>query len=34
VSGPMPKTYQFETMIIAIIIIVVMIFFLKAQWGH
>ncbi len=30
----MPKTYQFETMIIAIIIIVAMIFFLKSQWSH
>lgn len=30
----MPKTYQFESMLIAIAIIVAMVFFLKSQWSH
>lgn len=33
-SGPSPKNYAFETMLIAIAIIIAMIFFLKSQWGH
>lgn len=33
-SGPMPKTYVFETMLIAIVIVVVMVLFLKSQWSH
>jgi hypothetical protein len=34
VSGPSPKNYAFETMLIAIVIIVAMVFFLKSQWSH
>lgn len=33
-SGPMPKTYQFESMIIAIVIIVALVLFLKHSWSH
>jgi hypothetical protein len=29
----MPKTYQFETMLIAIVIIVVLVLFLKHSWS-
>jgi hypothetical protein len=34
VSGPTPKTYVFETFLIAVALIIAMVFFLKSQWGH
>jgi hypothetical protein len=34
VSGPGPKTYTLHAVGIAIVIIIAMIFFLRAQWGH
>lgn len=33
-SGPAPKTYMFETLLISLAIIVAMVLFLRSQWGH
>jgi hypothetical protein len=33
VSGPAPKTYVFETFLIAIVLIIAMVMFLKHSWG-
>lgn len=33
-SGPSPKSYAFEAMLIAIAIVVALVFFLKHQWSH
>lgn len=33
-SGPTPKTYVFEMFLIAIVLTVALVLFLKSQWGH
>ena len=33
-SGPLPKTYRLEALLISIVIIVALVLFLRAQWSH
>jgi hypothetical protein len=34
VSGKPPQTYILHTFVIAIVLIVAMVLFLRSQWGH